>query len=63
VVALFADSHALIHNLRIVSGEELGRARVNGSSRFAFGRAAGHDEGQGCQSSETSHLIRRLMIE
>jgi hypothetical protein len=59
VVALFASCHALIHNFRIVSGVELGRALIDGSSRFAFGRAAGHDEGQGCQSSETSHLTRR----
>jgi hypothetical protein len=62
MVTLLADSHALIHDFRVVSGEQLCRALVDGSSRFAFGRAAGYDEGQGCQSSEPSHLTCRLII-
>jgi hypothetical protein len=62
VVALLADCHALIYDFPVVSREKLARAFVDGSSRFAFGRAAGRDEGQGCQSSEPSHLTSRLII-
>jgi hypothetical protein len=55
MVALLTDSHALIHDFRIKSGEKLCRALVDGAGRFAVGGASRHDESEGYQGDETDH--------
>jgi hypothetical protein len=55
MVAFLADSHALIHDFRIESGEKLCRALVDRAGRFAVGGAGRHDESERYQRGETYH--------